>query len=101
MRARPTDRRLDAVRAAARLRLHELGCRVFGGVAPRIYRWTWLRHLPRLPFGSKPPPPWEPYGRPPPDELRTAPLVRDEAAADEAYAKQPLHGFFVLHPEAA
>jgi epoxyqueuosine reductase len=97
----PSERAFDGLRASIRLALHEAGCKAFGGVAPVLYHWTLLRYMPRvrrrLPVGQ----PWAAYSRETPPELRTVPVWRDEEEAERAHERAPLHGFFVLHPQAA
>lgn len=103
----PTLRHLPKLRLRSDLRarlhweLHELGCRVFGGIAPKLYRWEWLRYLPQWPFKPPPPPTWPDYVRTTPKQLKTTPIWRDEDLADRAAKENPLYGFFVLHPEGA
>ncbi len=97
-----TELRDSRVPVPVRHFLHEVGLRVFGPLAEEAvtFRHPWLRHLPTLMPWRRPPRPWPEVQRIAPDVLRTvAGAWRDDAAADEAYAKSPLYEFFAVHAE--
>ena len=93
--------RIERFRRAAISALSPLAIRVSN---PNIWRFLWLVP-PKPPFLRRGVAPrrgsWGPYTREVPADMREVPGIRrDEAAADAAYAEEPLHDWITTHDEA-